>query len=97
MLTGKQKRYLRSLANQQKSTFQVGKDGLSYNIYNTVNDYLAVHELVKVSLLKTCAIDVREAALDLSANTKSEVVQIIGRVIILYKPSKEKVIKLPND
>ena len=52
---------------------------------------------MKVSLLKTCAIDVREAALDLSANTKSEVVQIIGRVIILYKASKEKVIKLPND
>lgn len=95
MLNGKQKRFLRALANKEKSLFQVGKDGLSYNFFNQINDYLEVHELVKISLLKTCDIDVREAALDLSANTSSEVVQIIGRVIILYRPSKERIIKLP--
>lgn len=96
MLTGKQKRFLRALASQEKATFQVGKDGLSYNIYNTVNDYLKVHELVKVSVLKTCSQDVREIALDLSANTNSEIVQIIGRVIVLYRQSEEKVIELPH-
>ena len=96
MLTGKQKRFLRALASQERATFQVGKDGLSYNIYNTVNDYLDVHELVKISLLKTCSQEIREVALDLSANTNSEVVQIIGRVIVLYRPSKEKVIDLPH-
>ena len=86
MLTGKQKRYLRSLANKERAVFQIGKDGLSYNIFS---------EIIKVSLLKTCDIDVREAALDISANTRSEIVQIIGRVIVLYRPSKERVIELP--
>ena len=95
MLTGKQKRYLRSLANKERAVFQIGKDGLSYNIFSTIDDYLEVHEIIKVSLLKTCDIDVREAALDISANTRSEIVQIIGRVIVLYRPSKERVIELP--
>ena len=68
MLTGKQKRYLRSLANKERAVFQIGKDGLSYNIFSAIDDYLEVHEIIKVSLLKTCDIDVREAALDISAN-----------------------------
>lgn len=95
MLTGKQKRYLRSLANKERAVFQIGKDGLSYNIFSAIDDYLEVHEIIKVSLLKTCDIDVREAALDISANTRSEIVQIIGRVIVLYRPLKERVIELP--
>ena len=68
---------------------------ISYNIFSAIDDYLEVHEIIKVSLLKTCDIDVREAALDISANTRSEIVQIIGRVIVLYRPSKERVIELP--
>lgn len=97
MLTGKQKRYLRGLAVNERSVFQVGKEGLSYNLFNTVDDYLSVHELVKVSILKNCDLEVREAAIDLAANTSSEVVQIIGRVIVLYRPSKERKIVLPRD
>ena len=79
----------------EMSIVQIGKDGLSYNIFSAIDDYLEVHEIIKVSLLKTCDIDVREAALDISANTRSEIVQIIGRVIVLYRPSKERVIELP--
>ena len=48
-----------------------------------------------MSILKTCDEDVREIAIDLSANTSSEIVQIIGRSIVLYKASKERIITLP--
>ncbi len=95
MLNGKQKRYLRALASKEKAIVQVGKDGLSYNIYDSLKKALLARELVKVSILKTCDEDVREIAIDLSANTSSEIVQIIGRSIVLYKASKERIITLP--
>jgi len=94
MLTGKQKRQLRAMANGLKPLFQVGKDGVSYNLFNTVNDSLEAHELVKISLLKTCTQDVREVAFDISSNTNSEIVQIIGRTVILYRRSKNGKIEL---
>lgn len=95
MLTGKQKRYLRSLAVNQRSLFQIGKDGLSYNLVASLGDSLEAHELVKVNLLKTCDGDIKEIAFDLAMHTSSELVQIIGRTIVLYRPSKERKIILP--
>ncbi|SJZ79218.1 ribosome assembly RNA-binding protein YhbY [Anaerorhabdus furcosa] len=95
MLTGKQKSYLRGLANTRNALFQVGKDGLSYNLYKTIEDSLEAHELVKVSVLKTCTEDFKELAFDLAMNTHSEVVQTIGRTVVLYRKSKEQKIQLP--
>ena len=97
MLTGKQKKALRSMANTLKPIFQVGKDGVSYNLINTLSDALEAHELVKLSVLKTCPEDVREVALDLGSGTNAEVVQIIGRTITLYRESRENPqIELPR-
>lgn len=95
MLNGKQKRYLRSLAVNEKAIFQIGKDGLNDNLYISVKEALKARELVKISLLKTCEMDVKEVALILSHNTSSELVQIIGKTIVLYKRSKEGKIILP--
>ncbi|MEG0176508.1 ribosome assembly RNA-binding protein YhbY [Anaerorhabdus sp.] len=95
MLTGKQKSYLRSLGNTRRALFQIGKEGLSYNLYRTIEDSLEAHELVKVSVLKTCDTDFKELAFDLAMNTHSEVVQTIGRTILLYRESKEAKILLP--
>lgn len=95
MLSGKQKRYLRSMANTTKSLFQIGKDGLTYNICKTVSDSLEAHELVKVNVLKSCTQDFDEIAFDLAMNTKSEVVQKIGRTIVLYREAEEPKIQLP--
>jgi RNA-binding protein len=95
MLIGKQKRQLRGLANKLKALFQVGKEGVSYNLFNTISDALEVHELVKISVLKNCPTDVREIAFDISSNTNSEIVQIIGRTIVIYRESeKNKKIEL---
>ncbi|MFV0380245.1 MAG: YhbY family RNA-binding protein [Anaerorhabdus sp.] len=95
MLNGKQKRYLRALGNTRKALFQIGKDGISLNLIDTLNDSLRVHELVKISVLKTCDIDIKELSFDIAMSTKSEVVQIIGKTFLIYKASKEKRIELP--
>lgn len=89
MLTSKQKSYLRSLAQTEPALFQIGKEGLSDNLIQTVDDALRTHELVKIKLLKTVSDDVDEIIFDLAMNTKSEVVQKIGRVFVLYRKAKE--------
>ncbi len=95
MLNKKQKQYLRSLAMTQQALFQIGKDGLSDNLIMTVAKALDARELVKVKVLNTAPIDIEETAFDLAMNTKSELVQIIGHTIVLYKRAREPKIILP--
>ena len=95
MLTGKQKRYLRSLAVKEQAIFQIGKDGLSNNLYSSLNEALKVRELVKISILKTCTIEINEIEIELCAHTGADLVQKIGKTLVLYKPSKERKIILP--
>ena len=95
MLSGKQKRYLRSLAQNEKSVFQVGKDGLSDNLYDALRNALKARELVKINVLKTCDLDLNEIAIEFCAHTGSELVQKIGKTLVFYKASKERLIDLP--
>ena len=95
MLTGKQKRYLRALAVNEKAIFQIGKDGLNEHLFVSLKEALKTRELVKVSVLKTCETDMNEIVIDLCANTKAELVQKIGKTLVLYKPSREHLIDLP--
>lgn len=94
MLTGKEKSKLRGLAQTRRALFQIGKDGVSENMIKTVSDSLEAHELVKISMLKTCAEEPKVAAFDLAAGTRSEIVQIIGRTIILYRRSKKNIMEM---
>jgi len=95
MLSGKQKRYLRSLAVNEKAIFQIGKDGLNDNLYKSLKEALLARELVKVSVLKTCENDMNEIAVELCANTGAELVQRIGKTLVLFKRSKENKFFLP--
>jgi len=95
MLNGKQKRYLRGIASKEKAIFQIGKDGLTENLYNALNDALEARELVKISVLKTCELEINEIEIELLSKTHSELVRKIGHTIILYKKSKERKIILP--
>lgn len=95
MLSGKQKRYLRSMAQTMNATFQVGKDGVSKNMIDAIGLGLEANELVKIKVLDNCMEELNAVALDLSAGTKAEIVQIIGHTIILYRPSKKNIIRLP--
>ncbi len=95
MLTGKQKRYLRSLANKEKALFQIGKDGLNEGLYETIFDALIARELVKVSILKTCSVDINEICIEICARCSCELVQKIGRTLVFYKRTKDNKIILP--
>lgn len=94
MLSGKQKSYLRGLAQTRRPLFQIGKDGISENLIQTLEDSIVAHELVKINTLKTCPIDVREAAITLAVETHSEIVTIVGRTFVLYRKSKKNVCNL---
>ncbi|KON86969.1 RNA-binding protein [Sporosarcina globispora] len=96
MLTGKQKRFLRSKAHHLNPIFQVGKGGVNDNMIKQVGEALEARELLKVTVLQNCEEDRDTVAQQLSKGTKAEVVQIIGNIIVLYKESKEnKQIDLP--
>lgn len=97
MLTGKQKRFLRSKANQLKPIFQVGKDGVNDNMLDQLNDVLEKRELIKVSVLQNCLEDKHTVAEQIVTGTEAHVVQIIGNNIVLYKESMDaKKITLPE-
>lgn len=96
MLTGKQKRFLRSQAHHLNPIFQVGKGGVNENLIKQIGEALEVRELIKVSVLQNCMEDRNEVGEALSKGARAELVQIIGSTIVLYKESKEnKQIKLP--
>ncbi|KMK75923.1 ribosome assembly RNA-binding protein YhbY [Alkalihalobacillus pseudalcaliphilus] len=89
MLTGKQKRFLRSKAHHLNPIFQVGKGGVNDNMIAQISDALEVRELMKISVLQNCEFDKGDVAKELAKGTKADIVQIIGNTIVLYKESKE--------
>lgn len=97
MLTGKQKRYLRSEAHHLKAIFQVGKDGVNPNMVEQLIDVLEKRELIKVHVLQNCMEDKKNVANQIAEETGAQIVQIIGNQIVLYKESVEnKSIVLPE-
>ena len=96
-MTSKQRAYLKSLATNMEPIFQVGKSSLTPELTQGISEALAARELVKVSVLKNCFDDPKEIASIIAERTHSEVVQVIGKKIILYKEGKDnkKKINLP--
>lgn len=96
MLTGKQKRFLRSKAHHLSPIFQVGKTGVNENMITQIKEALEKRELIKVSILQNNFDDKDEVAKELAEGTNAHIVQIIGNMIVLYKESEEnKQIELP--
>ncbi len=96
-LTSKQRAFLAGLANSEKSIIQIGKDGVTPAVTDAVTEALQARELVKVTVLKTCPMDVRDTAHTTAERTRSAVVQTIGRKFVLYKqgPASRDRIVLP--
>jgi RNA-binding protein len=88
-LTGKQRRALRALGHHLKAVLQVGHAGLTPGLLAALEQALHDHELVKVRILETSPEPRREAAASLSAASGSEVAQVLGRTVLLYKPRAE--------
>jgi RNA-binding protein len=94
MITNKQKRQLKALAHHLSPVVHIGKEGLSLNLIQNIQNALDAHELIKIQVLKSCVTPLTELTLDISHLTNSDLVQSIGKTLILYKPSKDKKIRL---
>ncbi|NLC41971.1 MAG: ribosome assembly RNA-binding protein YhbY [Erysipelothrix sp.] len=94
MLKANQKKQLKALAHDLKPIIQIGKDGLSDNLLTTIEQALKAHELIKISVLQNNNDITEELILDISSRTRSEFVFKIGRQLIFYRASKQKLIKL---
>lgn len=96
-MTSKQRAYLRSLAHSLEPIFQIGKSSVTPEMTEAVAEALEARELIKLSVLKNCFDDPRAIAEVLAERTRSEVVQVVGKKITLYKESKnKKKIELPK-
>ena len=96
-ITSKQRSYLKSLASNINPIFQVGKASLTPELVNAVSEALEKREIIKLSVLKNCFDDPNELADTMAERTKSQVVQVIGKKIILYRPAKkDPKIQLPR-
>ena len=89
-LTGKQKRFLRSQAHHLTPIFQVGKGGLNDDMVKQIGEAVEKRELIKVSLLQNTDEEVDDVALALEKALQVNAVQVIGRVIVLFKPSSQE-------
>ncbi|MBR2949709.1 MAG: ribosome assembly RNA-binding protein YhbY [Lachnospiraceae bacterium] len=95
-LTSKQRAYLKSLASTMDPIFQIGKSSLTPEVTAAIGESFNKRELIKIAVLKNCFDDPREIAEMVAERTKSTVVQVVGKKIILYKESKDhKKIELP--
>ncbi len=88
-MTSKQRSYLKSLANTIEPIFHVGKSSLTPEITKAISDSFNTRELIKIGVLKNCMDDPREIAEVIAERTHSQVVQVIGKKIILYKENKD--------
>ena len=96
MLTGKQRRHLRALAHPLRPIVQIGKGGIDDGLVAAVDRALADHELVKIKVGEGAGLDRHDAAEQLAGKTNSEVAQVLGNIVLLYRPdADEPKIELP--
>lgn len=95
-MTSKERAYLKGLAMNIDPILHIGKSSLTDEIVNAVIEVLEARELIKIAVLKNCLDDPKEIAQAIAENTRSEVVQVIGKKIVLYKqadePEKRKIV-----
>lgn len=95
MITGKQRSYLKKLAQEIKPTVMIGKEELSEAVTASIDDYLSKHELVKVRIQDGAVLDTKETANVVAQELGAEFVQAIGHIFVLYRqaadPDKRKI------
>lgn len=89
-LTAKQRQFLKSLAHELEPLVQVGNKGISENLIEQVRDQLLAHELIKVRFNTESTVEPAEVAESLAQSTRSELVQRLGRVLVLYRRHDER-------
>ena len=89
-MTNKQRAYLKSLASVIDPVLQIGKSSLTPEYIEAVREAFNTRELLKINVLKNCLDDPKEMAQIIADRSGAQVVQVIGRKIVLYKPDKDK-------
>lgn len=95
-MTSKQRAYLKGLAMNLDPIFQLGKSSVTPEYTEAIREAFNTKELIKITVLKNCMDDPREIAAILAERTNAQVVQVIGKKIVLYKAFKEPKILLPK-
>lgn len=89
MITSKQRSKLRALANNIKPLFQIGKENLGENLIKQLDEYLEIHEIVKVRILKNSEVNAKMACSIIANKLKAEPISAVGSTFVLYRRSKE--------
>jgi len=88
-MTGKQKSFLRAKAHDFQAIIQIGKNLVTDATLETVDKALEARELIKISILQNCMAEPKEVATMIAEGVEAEVVQVVGRTIILFKRSSK--------
>lgn len=88
-MTSKQRAYLKELAMNIDPVFQIGKSSVTPENIDAIAEVFNTRELVKIAVLKNCLDDPKEIANVVAERTRSQVVQVIGKKFVLYKPFKD--------
>jgi len=89
MLTANEKKQLRAMAEKLTTRYQVGKNEISDSLVCMLDKALIVKELIKIDVLKGASASVMAIALDLSSQLNADIVQVVGKVIVLFRRNKE--------
>ncbi|SCH35405.1 MULTISPECIES: YhbY family RNA-binding protein [unclassified Romboutsia] len=90
MLKGKQRAYLRSIANTLKPITQIGKEGVTESFLDQLDAMLDSREIVKVTILETAGLDAKETANAICNALRAEFVQAIGFKFTIYRRNNEE-------
>lgn len=97
MLTGKQRAYLKSMANKMDPLFQIGKHGVTENFVIQLKEALETKELIKIKVLNNSMLEADDVVSELCERADAEFVQSIGNKIVVYRESEDnKKIELPK-
>lgn len=93
MLSSNDKKALKSIANTLENKYQLGKNGITDTSVDMFDKALTANELIKIDVMKSVTTEIMELALDLSSKLNAEVVNVIGRTILLYRknPKNSKI------
>lgn len=86
-MTSKQRSYLKSLAVNLDTIFQIGKGGVTDELCNQLLNALNARELIKIKTLETSPMSARDAGEEIARVIGAEVVQVIGTKIVLFRVS----------
>ena len=90
MITTKQRAFLRGLGNALDPVMQIGKEGFTENSKATIEGLLEARELVKLKVLSNCELPPKDMMKIICQQTGADPVQVIGRILIIYRKSSKK-------